>query len=407
MKNRFYGWTIAFCGLLALTISNGMSFTGITAFDKTLLDIYGWQQNELKLGITITIMVAGVFAPIFGRIAQKIGIRKVMILGCITQSLGYINYAFADTLPKIYFTYFLFGITLACAGLAIVVMMVSRWFLKERGTALGLAIAGTSVGAIVMSKLNVAMLNVFGLKIALLYMSLVPMIVLLPVILFVIKEFPQDKNTVPLGFDPDNQASKAALDGMSFQEALRTWPFWALGIISTLTFFCMIGLLALLMLYLQKAHGLNPQDAQALFAIPSLAALFGKFFFGWLAERIKTQYVLWTNMSIMIIGAAMLSTQTLGSTYTVGALLFGLGWGGIYSILQLLIMNQFGLKDSGKILGGITAMDTIGGGLGPIVLSIVATKYGWAMPFQITLVLLVICFALSFTLGDRREALKR
>lgn len=397
----FYGWIIAFCGLLVLTISNGMSFTGITAFDKTVLDIYGWQQNELKLGTTITIMVAGILAPVFGRIAQKVGIRKVITVGCITQSLGYLNYAFADTLPKVYVTYFLFGVTLACAGLAIVVMMVSRWFLKERGTALGIAIAGTSVGAIVMSKLNVALLNLLGLQETLLWVSAIPMVFLLPIILFVIKEFPVDKNTIPLGFHPENTESQIVLDGITFAEAIRTWVFWALGIISTLVFFCMIGVLALLMLYLQKAHGLSAQDAQTLFTIPAIASFFGKFFFGWLAERLKPYHVLWLNMILMILGAVLLSTQTLGMTYAVGATLFGLGWGGIYSILQLLIMNQFGLKDSGKILGSITAMDTIGGGLGPLVLSTLATQYGWAIPFQLTLVLLVLCFALALTLRPK------
>ena len=86
----------------------------------------------------------------------------------------------------------------------------------------------------------------------------------------------------------------------------------------------------------------------------------------------------------MLAGAVLLASMQ-ASLLWPAIMLFGVGWGGLYTLLQLLTMNSFGLKDSGKILGTITVLDALGGGPGRAI--DLALKLGydfsrrWALTF--------------------------
>ena len=65
-------------------------------------------------------------------------------------------------------------------------------------------------------------------------------------------------------------------------------------------------------------------------------------------------------------------------------LFFGFGWGGIYTLLQLLAADLFGLLALGKILGVINVMDTIGGGLGPWLTGVLfEVQKSYVQPFTV------------------------
>jgi nitrate/nitrite transporter NarK len=77
----------------------------------------------------------------------------------------------------------------------------------------------------------------------------------------------------------------------------------------------------------------------------------------------------------------------------IAVMAFGLGWGGVYTILQLTVMESFGLKAAGKILGTITIMDALGGGLGIWLTGVLYSTFGsYDIAFRIFVVL--ICIAI-------------
>ena len=77
----------------------------------------------------------------------------------------------------------------------------------------------------------------------------------------------------------------------------------------------------------------------------------------------------------MSAGAVALTLPGLEVLW-IGLVLFGLGWGGLYTLLQLLAADYFGPQHLGKILGAITVLDTLGGGLGPPLIGAIRDSTG-------------------------------
>ena len=101
----------------------------------------------------------------------------------------------------------------------------------------------------------------------------------------------------------------------------------------------------------------------------------GKIASGFLADRFGRKRVFLTTLGIMAAGAIAL-TQPGREILWAGLVLFGLGWGGLYTLLQLLAADFFGPQHLGKILGAITVLDTLGGGLGPPVIGALRDSTG-------------------------------
>src|SRR5690606_21632911 len=109
---------------------------------------------------------------------------------------AYFMYSQVDSLNQIYGIHVIFASALATCGLVVNVVLVSRWFVKHRGLALGIALAGTSLGNGTLPPLNVALMSAFGWREALMLNSLLPLL-LLPVIWFLVRERPSDMGLTP------------------------------------------------------------------------------------------------------------------------------------------------------------------------------------------------------------------
>ena len=122
-------------------------------------------------------------------------------------------------------------------------------------------------------------------------------------------------------------------------------------------------------------------------------ALVGKFIFGLLADHLDGRKVLVGNFIIMIAGAVCLASMQPALIW-IAVAAFGFGWGGVYTLIQLNVVNAFGLKAAGKILGTITVLDAIGGGLGIWLTGVLYTIHGsYDIAFIIYVLLIVTAMA--------------
>ncbi|UJF20849.1 MFS transporter [Shewanella sp. OMA3-2] len=140
-------WIIVFIAMLSLMLSNGMVFTGITAFDSAILaEFPDWSRGDLKLRELITLVGVGILAPLFGILIDKVGVRALMIVGCLILMPTYYAYGYVENITHIYILHIFLSIVMVSCGLNVGVILVSNWFVKHRGTAIGIAILGTSLG---------------------------------------------------------------------------------------------------------------------------------------------------------------------------------------------------------------------------------------------------------------------
>jgi MFS family permease len=377
---------MALLASLALMTSNGMSISGLSVFDESLLDEFGWNRGELKFRDMITLTVAGLAAPFVGALIDRYGVRACMLVGWVVLLGAYGLYANIRSLGDMYLVHVLLGFVLLLCGLNVGVILVSHWFVERRGTAIGIALVGTSLGGAIYPQYGTAMIESLGWRSAYLSELAFPLILLLLTI-FVIRSTPADKGMLPWGGSAEGESHTD--HGMEYAEALRTRSFWALAIIAFTTFYAVLGVQAHIFLYMRDL-AFSVQTATNAVSLFFLCALVGKFVFGLIADRVGPRRVFSLNVGVMLLGAMALASMRPGIVW--GAVIaFGLGWGGVYTVLQLSVMNCFGLKAAGKILGTITVLDAIGGGLGIWLTGVFYTAGGdYSLAFGVFCLLILI-----------------
>jgi len=239
---QFYGWWgIVLPAFVIIWITNALTLAGMNVFDARLLAELGIERGPLKFGDTVQLLVSGALAPIGGWLADRYGVRPVMMVGVLLLTGALYGYSLVDSLGDVYLMRALMGAALASAGLVLCVTIVSRWFVAKRGLALGLMLAGTSLGNAVIPQLNTALITEHGWREAFTIICLIPLL-LLPVILFVIKEWPDRIGLEAYGAAAARQGQDPRqLAGYEFGDALRSANFWLIGTAAFCTFSAILG----------------------------------------------------------------------------------------------------------------------------------------------------------------------
>ncbi len=375
MKNPA-AWAVALFACLALMISNGMTLSGLSVYDVQFIEEFGWSMGEIKFRDMITLALTGLLAPFIGVFIDRYGVRKCMAVGWVVLIAAYWFYSQLQTLADMYWIHAAFSFVLVMCGLNAAVILVSNWFVKYRGTAIGIALMGTSLGGAILPQYGTAMIEARGWPAAFQVAMIFPAVLLL-ITVFVLRDRPQSAGAAAGAVDPDLAAS-----GVPYREAIRSRTFWALALIAMSTFYTVLGVQAHVFKYMSDA-GFTPQVATNAISTFFLCALVGKFVFGFLSDFLDGKKVFYGNIAVMLVGSVILARMDL-SLIWVAVVTFGLGWGGVYTVLQLTVMNTFGTRDAGKILGTITILDALGGGLGIWLTGVMFDATGsYEMPFAI------------------------
>lgn len=407
---RYYPWLMALMGMLVLLVSNGLTITGLTAFDESLLKEFGWTRSELKLRDLITLVLAGWMSPFMGALIDRVGPRRLILGGLALLAALYFAYAHVLSLAHLYWIHVGFAAVLVAAGLNVSVIFVSQWFVTHRGTAIGIALVGTSLGGMLFPKLGVHLMQTMDWRAAFLWETAVPMAFL--VIAFLFARSPRPGGIQPWGAD------KAAADAISgkpvttqladlgYAQAMRTRTFWVLAFVAMTTFFSIMAVSANLFLHMRDL-GFEPAKAGNALGLMFGLAMVGKFLFGFLADVLPAKRVFLLNLAIMAAGAVILATMRADLIWYSLAL-FGLGWGGLYTMIQLLAVNAFGLSAAGKILGTITLLDATTAGLGIwVTAKIFDVTKSYHIAFSLICVLIVLALLAATLVRDERARLAK
>ena len=357
---RWLPWVMACTGMLVLLVSNGLTATALSVYDESLLNEFGWTRGELKFRDLVTFWLVALIAPFAGLFIDRLGPRRMLTIGCVLLSVGYVLYSRLDSLAMLYAIHVILALGLLGASTMTCVILISNWFYAQRGLAIGIALVGTSLGSIILSPVNALMIERFGWRQAFLIEAALPM-VLLVVILAVVRNSPRDVGSVAHGLDL-SAGRDLRLEGLTLKEAMRTKTFWAIGLSGMLIYYSILALYNHLFLYL-RGLGFAPVNAGFALSLLGLLGLTGKLVNGALADRIDRHKVFLGCQVIMLVGVALLATQ--GKEMVLVAIaIIGLGWGGLFTLYNMLAVNNFGLRSAGKIGGIISLMESLGGGLG-------------------------------------------
>ena len=412
-----YRWIILAVCFFTITFTNGLTLGGLVVFDRELLDylseVTGDEvlRQELKLKDAITLWSTAVFAFIAGIIIDRVGVRALMISGMFLLSATFYYYAQSDSLTDMYIIHIFQGMVLSMSGMVINVVLISKWFNDNRGLAIGVLLAGTSVGNGIFPQINTYLLTISDgdWRQVMIWLALIPL-AYIPILFAFIKEKPED-----VAVKEDNQASndfKASSieGGFTLQQTLRSANFWFLSVMAFCTFYSILAMIGHVFLMLD-GEGYSPQISATGVSIIFIGGFIGKVISGKLAEMIGRKIVLVGGVAMMLLGSLLIVSSIFYKNpllIWIGLTLYGTGWGGLYTLIQLLVADLFGLIAIGKIMGVINIIDTIGGGLGPIITAVIYdSTQNYLLPFLVISALLVIALISSSMLKIDDKAIEQ
>ena len=397
-----YRWIILAVCFFTITFTSGLTLGGLVVFDRELLnyltEVTGEEvlRQDLKLKDAITLWSTAVFAFLAGIIIDRIGVRSLMMSGLLILSATFYFYAQSDSLMDMYIIHIFQGLVLSVSGMVINVILISKWFNDNRGLAIGVLLAGTSVGNGVFPQINTYLLTISDgdWRQVMMWLALIPL-AYIPVIFALIKEKPEDVQANEKNYDGDEFKKASIQTGFTLEQTLSSANFWFLSVMAFCTFYSILAMIGHVFLMLD-GQGYSPQVSATGVSIIFIGGFIGKVISGKLAEMIGRKKVLVGGVAMMLLGSILLVSAIFYKNpllIWIGLSLYGTGWGGLYTLIQLLVADLFGLIAIGKIMGVINIIDTIGGGLGPIITAVIYDSIqNYLTPF------LVICGLLTVAL---------
>ena len=397
----FYGWYVAIGCTLIYFFTNAMTlFVPQTLFPR-LMEEFGSNEAEISLTVTITLLFASLFAPFAGMLIDKFGALRIMRIGIVLMAVTYSLYSFSDSISDLYRLHFLLAIGLVLSGLVVNVIIVSNWFVKHRGKVIGMLVASSSLGGAILPLMISPIVNDpelgwrwgFGLLSILFWLFAV-----IPAYTF-IKEKPSNLGLFPDGLPKILEPSDNGIASVTLLTALKSRALWCLGIGSACLWFSIQGLNSQITIFFEQEAAFSPQQAVFLFSTLFWFSFIGKFAFGAISDTVPKRTVLLITSIILFLGTLLLfdfdsnqisltKNPTKLGLFTV---VFGLGFGGSFSMIQLVAVEIFGPAYLGRILGIITFVDGMGAALGTNLLSQIKTDTGsYLLPFSIVTIVSLI-----------------
>ncbi|MGI8811093.1 MAG: MFS transporter [Pyrinomonadaceae bacterium] len=416
----FFGWIIVAIATFALLISNGLSIGGLPVFYKPIQEDLlrlGTVSIETKDAVTgygagLTFLLAGISSFFFGWFIRRLGLRWLMAGGCVVLGGALVFYSIASSPSDIYISHSALGLSLGLVGVTIQTVLISNWFRRKRGTAMGILLAGTSLGGVLVPLIATPLIASYGWRTAMQLLSLTVWLLLLPAILFLVRDRASDSG---LNFDGEDVSeaqageAKQPLTGLTFTEALRSPMFWIVALCAVLIFYPIFTISQQFILYLQNTVGLSRETASFAQSVLFAMSLCGKLVFGWLCDKFPTRIVIMACCGLMFLSTVMLLGFLTPSTIFVFLVPFGLGYGGTFVLVQLLAVESFGLRDIGKILGALTMIETFGGYLGSVITGklAAASRGDYTVAFYGVTIAAGLAFLSTFAIylgGRKRQA---
>lgn len=365
-------WLILAVATFGLVVSNGLSIGGIPVFYKAIqddlvasgaVDALHAQTFISNCG-NITFFMSGVFSMLGGWLLTRISLKFLMILGCIALGVGLVVHSQAVTVETVYFSRVLMGASLGFVGVTPSVVLISNWFSGNRGTALGLLLTGTSLGGVTIPFLAAPLITAYGWRTAMLAISSLVWLLLLPAIVFFVKDKRPEITEI------------TGSHGMTLREAVRTPLFWIFGLCAALVFYPIFVTSQQFILYLQSPKiGVSLTVASWAQSAFFAASVGGKFLSGFFSDKFSSTKVLFLFCLLMFASTLVLFDLS-AVTAPFFLLPFGLGYGGTFVLLQRLASDYFGRREYGKILGTIVMIEIIGAAIGGRITGYLADRDG-------------------------------
>jgi MFS family permease len=382
-------------------------------FFKPLSQEYHAGRGAISFAFTLQNLAAALFAPLTGRLIDRFGARRVILPGTAVFGLMLLSTKLLG--GRLWYFYVFLGILgmlQSCTSPVSYSVVVSHWFNRRRGLALGLMMLGIGAGAIGMPPAAQKLIDLFGWRAAYSICGAAVLVLALPIVAMFLRNDPKDLDLLPDGMvqaDENEQPAAAAkpIEGLTWQETWHSSTFWVL----VCSFFlagasvhaCVLHMPALL-----TDRGVSAQEAAAASSIVGFALVIARVGTGYLLDQFFAPRLAAFFFCAAAAGIAVLMFGAAGKIALGSAFLIGMGMGAEGDIIAYTLSRYFGLKAFGIAYGYAFGSFVLAGALGTLLMGVgFDFTHGYKVPLAGFFLAMLLAAGLMTRLGPYRYAAMR
>ncbi len=366
----FYGWVIVPVAAISMFATGpGQSHLIGLFFDPISTEL-GLSRTSIAIAYGSATLVAALLLPKMGGLIDRFGAATILWLIALGLGLSCILFSFAANwiYVAVGFAFLRFlgqgSLILNCTNI------VSQWFSRRRGFALGLMSLGFPISMALHPPLCQWLIETIGWRQTWVWLGVSTWVLMLPPILLLAHSKPEQVGLTPDGITTPQESERAsAVTGLTLKEALTTPAFY---ILTTSLFFLSMLVTALHVenKSILMHHGLSATQAASMFTVIGITAALSSPLVGRMLDRFRSERML--SGGLLIMSASLVSITLVHDlkSAVVYALIFGLNNGITMTYFAFLLPRYFGRKHLGNIQGVSQMVGVLGASLGPLPLAL-------------------------------------
>ncbi|MBI2422165.1 MAG: MFS transporter [Candidatus Hydrogenedentes bacterium] len=378
------GWVVVGGALLALAITAGVNFFVMAVMIPPIMEQTGWNLVEISTGVTLWGIVGAIFSPFCGRWIDRYGARPIMCAGTLIGFVAVLLLARVQSLPQFYAVLALAAIGGIANTYIPVAAVVTLWFERLRGVAIGIAMLGLGVGGAALPQIANELLKSYSWRQTYTIIAFILLSALLPILLFIRNpkhtDAPGPDRLDSATLDPERLAPALPRHDLSPSEAVRTRSFWGISLGDALTGLIFAIFSVHMIVYLKAdidavlspdAQGISAtysaDKATNIFSLLQLCIAGGTIVFGAMADKLPIRAVMIFCYTLPAVATALLLPPHVATLALAFALVGGLAGGGRQALFPVALAHSFGPAHVGAIYGMSNSFFLIGNAAGPII----------------------------------------
>ena len=332
-------------------------FQGVGTFFVALERTFGWNRTTLSGAFALSRAEGALLGPLEGFLVDRLGTRRMVIVGYLVMGLGFIFYSQIQTVWHFYVAYIAISLGSGVGGWIAFVTLINNWFSRRRALAMSIAVSGIQLGGFLVPLMAWG-IESHGFRMTALGIGIVLIVVAVPASRF-IRNLPEDVGSLPDGAPirrtvgasgSSTQSDSGDVPDMTPRQALKTVSFWVIAVARLTSVVSIVSLSVHLVPKLTDS-GISLITANFVVTLYTFVAFLTGFLAGYLADRSSKVIVLFVCMLLQALAMGILTfTDTLPMA-VVFAVLWGAGFGGRVPLLTAIVGDYFGRRHFGSILG--------------------------------------------------------
>jgi sugar phosphate permease len=368
----------AFAALFAVV---GLALYGLPLYYDFMVREFGWSRTMVTSGNAISKLVVG---PLFGFgagwIVDRFGPRRLMMAGILMAGGALVGLGVTSVGWTFYLFYFFNALGYVCGGPLPCQVLVSRWFDRARGKAMGIAYLGIGIGGAIVPLLSHWLTDLLGWRGSLQAVGVLIVLIAFP-LAYLVREEPPDadsRSATPgrAAPEPGSLPDERKRGNVPLRSILTTPTFYLLALGSMCSIAAVGGTNQHLKLFLSLDRGYSQGDAAEVISLVLAISIAGRLLMGWLADRLPRKYVMLIIYLLVAVAIPLLLVRTSAWSMYAFAAIFGLGLGGEYLIIPLMAGELFGLGVLGRVMGVVLTADGVAEATAPMLVGNLRDRFG-------------------------------